>query len=220
MRLNKNLSEYRCIIWDYNGTLLNDLQYSIDTMNSLLAERALPLLDTERYRRIFDFPVINYYKALGFDFKQDPFEKIGLEFIARYNKGASNLQIRETALQLLKKFKENGFQQYILTARKEEALLEELENLGIKSYFEAVAGLRDNYAAGKTERGKALFEVYDIVPKDCFLIGDTTHDSEVAYELGIDCVLSADGHHSKEKLLQTQHPVVETLDDLLKLIEY
>ncbi|NLH52247.1 MAG: HAD family hydrolase, partial [Bacteroidales bacterium] len=75
------------IIWDWNGTLLNDVEYSIQTMNSLLSERGLDLIDYEKYRQWFEFPVIKYYQKLGFDFTRESFEEVGLEFMKRYFAG-------------------------------------------------------------------------------------------------------------------------------------
>jgi phosphoglycolate phosphatase len=40
----------------------------------LLKRRSLPLLDEQKYREIFTFPVRDYYLAAGFDFKQEPYE--------------------------------------------------------------------------------------------------------------------------------------------------
>ena len=43
-------------------TLLDDVAFSIQVMNELLAQHRLPLLDRARYLDIFDFPVRTYYK--------------------------------------------------------------------------------------------------------------------------------------------------------------
>ena len=67
-------SKYTHVIWDWNGTLLDDNWLCVEVMNTLLSSRNLPLLTLERYRDIFDFPVKNYYEKLGFNFKKESFE--------------------------------------------------------------------------------------------------------------------------------------------------
>ena len=72
---NKPLREalqhhYRTIIWDWNGTLLDDVDISIAATNMLLEERGLPLLDKKRYQEVFDFPVKDYYARIGFGLKR------------------------------------------------------------------------------------------------------------------------------------------------------
>ena len=72
---------YKHIIWDWNGTLLDDAWLCVDIMDSMLKERSLGTLTLDRYQRLFEFPVIDYYRKLGFDFTKESFEKTGTEFI-------------------------------------------------------------------------------------------------------------------------------------------
>ena len=62
------------IIWDWNGTLLNDVDICVKSMNHLLEKRNLPLLDINRYKTVFGFPVKDYYAKIGFDFTKENFE--------------------------------------------------------------------------------------------------------------------------------------------------
>ena len=69
------------IIWDWNGTLLNDVHIALSTMNSLLIKYNLPILTENRYRDIFQFPVENYYIYAGFSFEKIPFQQLADQFI-------------------------------------------------------------------------------------------------------------------------------------------
>jgi phosphoglycolate phosphatase len=208
-----HIRKHKQILWDYNGTLLNDLEHCINVINSMLKERQLPLLDKSSYRLHFGFPVQNYYKSIGFNFEEEAFEKTGLEFIQRYNAGISKLQLMPFAKESLLYFKEKGFKQYILSARNEEALKQELEQFEIADYFQAVAGLANNYAAGKAQRAAELIKTVNAKPEECLLIGDTIHDSETAKSIGCDCILVEGGHHPREKLKACRRPVYKNLKE-------
>ena len=76
---------YDTIVWDWNGTLFDDVAVCIDVMNGLLAEQGLPSIpDAETYRSLFCFPVIRYYERLGFDFSKTPFEALARDYVAGY----------------------------------------------------------------------------------------------------------------------------------------
>ena len=76
---------YTHCIWDFNGTILNDMSAGIRAVNELLAKRNLPLISgIEQYRNIFGFPVKSYYEALGFDFSKEPYDKLAHEWVALY----------------------------------------------------------------------------------------------------------------------------------------
>ena len=78
--------EYKHIIWDWNGTLLNDRQFCIKIMNGVLSRRDMDEMTEEWFLDNFCFPVKDYYVKLGFDFDKEPFSISGTEFIHEYVK--------------------------------------------------------------------------------------------------------------------------------------
>lgn len=191
---------YKHIIWDYNGTLLNDVKLCVDIINDLLIKRDLPLMSVEKYKEQFDFPVKDYYERIGFDFIKESFEIVGTEFIKEYDKRQKTSKLHSGVKELLDEIKKQGIKQSILSARKEKQLLEELNYFGISSYFQEIVGLNDHYAGGKTGNGIQLISRLGEPKSKIFMIGDTKHDAEVAKEAGIDCILLSHGHHTREKL--------------------
>ena len=207
------------IIWDYNGTLLDDAPHCVQTMNGLLTGRNLPVLTLEKYKEVFDFPVKNYYRTIGFNFDEEPFEKIGLEFIEKYNDGITKLKLMHHAVKSLQKYKALGIQQYILSARNEKLLISELKHFRIEKYFDKIAGLNNHYANGKIEIAEKLLSEINSPPETCLLVGDTVHDCRVAEEIGIASVLLSSGHHSKKRLSQCDTLILNNLSELKKLFE-
>jgi phosphoglycolate phosphatase len=104
--------------------------------------------------------------------------------------------------------------QFVLSAMEHQMLEKTLEMKGITHFFEGVAGLKDHYAVSKIELGRQLISDHKIDTDAVWLIGDTLHDFEVATELGIKCILIADGHQSVERLMQTGGMVIDSLTEL------
>ena len=210
---------YKHIIWDYNGTLLNDVQLCVDVMNSMLIPRGLSEITALKYKSVFDFPVKDYYAGLGFDFDKESFEKVGTEFIVKYDE----LQRKKTKLHkdtehVLQKISQSGISQSILSARKQVPLTEELEFFGIRKYFDKIVGLNDHYAAGKLENGQKLVSELKLNPNEIALVGDTVHDCEVAVKTGISPLLVSHGHHTIERLQKCKIPVFNNLQEIGKFI--
>ena len=205
------------IIWDWNGTLLNDIDLCIDSINSLLKNRNLPLTNTKAYKEIFSFPVQEYYKTLGFDFEKEDFSVSAHQYIDLYYAGFENCSLQKNAIEVLSYFRENGVRQFVLSAMEHEMLEKTLKLKGIFHFFEGVAGLKDHYAVSKIEQGKQLITDFKIDIEKTRLIGDTIHDFEVATELGLKCILIADGHQTTERLMQTGGIVIGSLQELTTL---
>lgn len=204
----------RHIVWDWNGTLLDDTALCIDVMNGLLAERGMPLLDKTRYQVLFDFPVIEYYKRLGFDFSRDPFDIIGAEFIRRYEMRRTEARLQPHAIKTLSALRAAGFTQSVLSAYKHDTLESLLNHFTVRAFFNDVLGSDNVYAHGKIDQGRAWMRAQSIDPQSALLIGDTRHDYEVAQAMGCHCLLVADGYHPRAKLEPLGAPVVNTLREV------
>ncbi len=62
-----------CLIWDWNGTLLDDVTLCNDCLNQLLEAHGYPQrYDRAGYRELFGFPIEDYYRCAGFDFSRHP----------------------------------------------------------------------------------------------------------------------------------------------------
>ncbi len=207
-----DIANYKHFIFDWNGTLLNDLWLAVDVIDKMLIKRKLPGMSIERYCEVFDFPVKDYYQNIGFDFDKESFEIVGTEFIVEYDKRQYECQLQYGAVQLIEKihFKKNHLS--ILSAREQSMLEQNLKYYKIDHYFPVVAGLKDHYANGKLESGLQLIEEAHIPPSETLLIGDTLHDAEVAREMGIDCVLIASGHQAIHRLETAGIPILNTLN--------
>ncbi len=205
----------KSIIWDWNGTLLDDLVFCISTINILLKKRGLDLINRETYKEVFSFPVKDYYRAIGFDFNKEDFSIPAKEFINIYDSQVYSCSLHNSAVEILDYFQKNGIRQFVLSAMKQNMLEKTLIQKSILHFFEGVAGLNDHYAVSKIERGEQLFSQFNIDKTNTWMIGDTIHDFEVARELDIKCILIADGHQSGDRLKETGVPVISSLRKII-----
>ncbi|MFZ2955955.1 MAG: HAD family hydrolase [Candidatus Ozemobacteraceae bacterium] len=201
-------------LWDWNGTLLNDLDVCVEIINECLAKRSLPILTRERYLEIFEFPVMNYYRALGFDFDKESFESAGQEFIDAYGKRMFECSLQPEAIKILEKIRSLERPQFILSALHHGSLTRIIEHFRIGSFFTDVRGLDDFFAHSKVDLGKRLVAESVKPHARTVMIGDTLHDYETAQAIGVDCILVAGGHNSFERLVKTGVPVYHSLGEL------
>jgi phosphoglycolate phosphatase len=205
------------IIWDWNGTLLNDIDICIESINSLLSNRGLPLLSREIYLETFGFPVVDYYKKIGFDFQKEPFEIPARQYIEIYTSKIKDCRLHDSTIQVLTFFKNRDYRQLILSASEHGILEDSINHFNINHFFEAFSGLDNHFATSKAELGLQLIHNRSIEPVRACFVGDTTHDFEVATALGCQCILVANGHQSISKLKNTGASVIEKLEMIMGL---
>lgn len=204
----------KTIVWDWNGTLLDDVDLCIKCMNQLLEERSIQEMNKSHYREIFTFPVKAYYKMAGFDFSIEDFEKPAMEFIQLYYENLSSAILFKQVIQVLDRIKEKGMKQFILSAMEHDSLIHSMKEKKIFHYFEGISGIDNHYAHSKLEMGRNLLDKYGLNKNEILLIGDTLHDLDVGKNLGLKVLLVANGHQSKERLLEKTDDVVDDLNEI------
>lgn len=209
----------RCLIWDWNGTLLDDVQLCLGLLNELLEQNGSPnRYDLAAYREIFGFPVVEYYRRAGFDFEKRSFEALAADYVERYDPASFACALCPGAADALAAVRSAGVRQVILSASELTLLNAQVEHLGVAGYFHELLGQADYYAHGKLAVGKAWMARQSFDPADAVLVGDTLHDAQVAAGLGAGCVLCAAGHQSRARLLTAGVPVIDTLAELPALL--
>lgn len=207
------------IIWDWNGTLLDDLDVSMAALNEVLKSEQLPLvLDKEEYRQYFQFPVIKYYEKVGFDFAKTPFDVLAKRYMDYYQPHSFACPLHEGAIELLKDCREKGIHQSLLSAAKLDFLFRQIDHYGIRSYFEHICGLDNIHAHSKAELAKAFVSKNHFDRSCTVFIGDSVHDYEVASYAGCRCILIANGHEHISKLEACATPVLKDINELKKLL--
>lgn len=202
------------VIWDFNGTILDDVNLCLFVLNTMLKKRNIPQKSFDEYREIFEFPIKNYYIKAGFDFKKEPYEDLADEFIDLYFKNTSKYSVFEDFYKFEHIIKNKDITQILLSATKEDMLISQLRELNINNFFDFVIGTSDIYAYGKAERAKEVFKNSKLDFNKALLIGDSLHDFEVSKELNCNCILCAKGHQSKEKLKKANCDVVDNLSEI------
>ncbi len=208
------LKDYKHIIWDWNGTLMDDAWLCVEVMNDILRRHGKQTVSLEQYRNHFAFPVVKYYEWLGFCDDQASFEKVSYEFIDSYNLRRFECDLHPESTELLDEIQAQGIDQVILSAYSHPTLVEIIHHYGLSPYFRKLIGLDNIFAASKLAQGQAHFSTLDCQPHEVLLIGDTLHDHEVAQALGADCLLVSHGHHDHSKLKATRVPVFDSIQAL------
>ncbi len=206
--------KYTHLFWDFNGTVYDDVQAGMDSTNIMLEERGLPkIADVEEYREVFDFPIKEYYKRLGFDFSIEPYEVLAPLWVDIYNEKTKNAETMDGVRETILKVRELGVLQVVFSATEVAMLKRQLTELGIIGFFDEIIGLDNIHAESKLHLAAKWREGH---PEAKILyVGDTIHDAENAKVLGADCLLFAGGHQSRRRLEACGCPVIERIEEII-----
>ena len=209
------LNNKKYIIFDWNGTLIDDAFVFVNVLNVLLKRRGLEGVNLHRYRELFCFPIKSFYKQIGLDVSDAAFTQLKIEFVKEYNKRQYDAELFINTKSILQKLHNNKLL-FVLSASNQNTLNRLIRHYKIQQYFQHVVGVDNDIADGKIEQGKKLIKKIGGSIHDAVLVGDTDHDYEVATNLEIDSILISHGHQSGARLGNLNARVVESLDQLLE----
>ena len=126
------LCKYKHIIWDWNGTLLDDAWLCVEVLNRILTARGMKTTTLSEYQEHFDFPVVNYYMKLGFDFSVSGFDEIAQQYIKDYESQLGRCRLQDGAVGIIEKFRDGGFCQSVLSACQLNSLNSAYSSLVVK----------------------------------------------------------------------------------------
>lgn len=208
---------YHNILWDWNGTLIDDAVTSLNCVNDMLTEMGKPLITMEQYYTYVETPIIGFYRHILTEDELD-FPSISKSFHNSYNNRLNETKLSLNTLNVLKSLKENGAKQYIITATKEENAKNLTIKYGVNEYFDGIFGADNTLAESKVERALKFFNDNNINPADTVFVGDTLHDLETANALGVDCILVTFGHQGKAIVENSGTVTADNLDEVLNII--
>ncbi len=189
------------IFWDWNGTVCDDVQISLDAVNAMLYKRGRAPITIHEYYRYIDTPISKFYEHL-FDFSVDPMSMLGEEFYSYYRAHTREVHLMDGILQVMDQLRACGARQFLLSSSHVSNILPLAEEWGILPYFEKVLGAEDWNVGSKAERAKCFCCENGLCPEETWFIGDLLHDLETAQLCGASCLLLPIGHQSREDLMQ------------------
>lgn len=210
--------EINNLIFDFNGTLIDDVDVCLQILNEMLGNHNIPKVSKNKYLKIFTFPVKDYYIKAGIDLDKLDFKELAEFFNRRYLELFPQVKLFDDVIPVLEKYKNNK-NIIILSASEQNNLNNQVKLLGLDKYFEYVLGTTSIKAYGKTIIAQEFLDKHNLDSEHTLMIGDSLHDKEVADVLKCKCILVASGHQSKARLLKANTTVVDSLSEISNYID-
>lgn len=210
--------ENKYIFFDFNGTILNDVDLCINILNEMLTLKKLKTVSKEEYLEIFTFPIKEYYKNAGFDFSEYSFEELANYFIEKYQAASYECSLYPYLKEILVSLRKKGYHLVVLSASEINNLMLQLNKFELTSYFDDILGTSDIYAKSKEEIAYNYVNKHHLNAKDLIFIGDTLHDFEISKKLNGKAILVDFGHQSHYKLKSSGAKIISSFLELENIL--
>lgn len=202
------------VVWDWNGTLLDDLPIVIEAANASLGMRGQGPITEDDYRDHFTRPIRNFYDALlGRAVTDDEWQALNSRFHKEYRLRVERARLTVDAHDALDSVEALGWSQSLLSMSSHPTLMEVVEAEQLLSRFLRVDGLREEAGGLKEEHLRAHLEMMRVSARDAFVVGDTPDDHAAAVAVGATPILYDGGSHHLHALETLGAPIAPTLSE-------
>lgn len=211
------MKNYSTIIWDFNGTIIDDVKASLDAVNDMLALRNQQAIDMDMYYKAIDIPIWKFYERVFIPGTITPGEAM-IEYDTGYEKHLGDNPLMDGIVEILSTFQNQGKQQIVVSASHVDKVKSRLYSLNILHYFSDVLAHSDYNANSKTYLARQYFAENNLSFDDAVVIGDSVFDFTMASELGCDCILTTQGHQSRREFSSVDAHIIDSLYELKNII--
>jgi len=184
---------FRNLIFDWSGTIVDDLGPVIEATNFVLAKYGIGPMDREEFRRRFRLPYREFYDEL---LPGVALEELEEHFRPAFDGATSTVFVLPHAREKLDWCRALGIRAFVLTSMDAIAFARQLDEFGLKGHFEATyAGVLD-----KRQLIHRILETHELAPEETAFVGDMTHDVETARHAGIASIAVLTGYNHPEVL--------------------
>jgi phosphoglycolate phosphatase-like HAD superfamily hydrolase len=203
------------LVWDWNGTLLDDFDLTVAATNAAFASCAGPRITGDDHRRQFRRPVAAYYaEVLGREVDAGEFGRLDRVFHDHYHAGLEQCRLAKDAERAL----ELAASQSLLSMWFHDHLIPYVDQFGLTHHFSRIDGLRSQVGGGgKADHLIQHLRELGLTGPDCVVVGDTLDDAAAADAVGARCVLVTGGFTDEQRLRATGLPVAESLTDAVRM---
>ncbi|HEX5568790.1 MAG TPA: HAD family hydrolase [Streptomyces sp.] len=209
------------IVWDWNGTLLHDIDEVIEATNAAFAEMGLSPITPARYRELYCVPVPRFYERLMGRLPTDEeWAVMDAVFHRHYLARAEHVRLAEGAAELLAARRAAGLTQSLCSLAPHQQLVTSVRRHGIEEHFVRVDGNLGRTGGGKARQMAAhVAALGGVDPRRTVVIGDAVDDAVAAAHVGARAVLYTGGSHSRASLKAAGVPVVDSLAEAVETAE-
>lgn len=184
---------FRNLIFDWSGTLVDDLGPVIEATNAVLGKYAVPPFDRESFRRHFRLPYREFYTEM---LPHVPLEELEAHFRPAFDAALTPVTVLPHAREKLEWCAASGIRTFVLTSMDSTAFERQMDDFGLRNLFEATySGILD-----KRDIIHQILETHGLNPNETAFVGDMTHDVETARHGGVSSIAVLTGYNHPEIL--------------------
>lgn len=209
------MKRFDLIVFDWDGTLMDSTTVIATSIQSACRDLGLPVPSDEAARHVIGMGLVQALQYAVPDAPAHLYEPLADRYRHYFLAQDESIPLYAGAAETVMELHEAGYVLAVATGKSNKGLERALDSSGLRRYFQAT---RTADQAFSKPHPAMLLELIDELAVDAgrvLMVGDTTHDLQMAINAGVDAVGLTHGAHPAEQLRALQP--LALLDDFHEL---
>lgn len=191
---------YELIVFDWDGTLLDSASAIVEAIQSACRDLGIPEPSDARARHVIGLGLSDAMRHAVPELAPDDYGRMVERYRHHYLSRDHELRLFEGVEGMLAQLAEAGFLLAVATGKSRIGLDRALRTSGLGPRFVASRCADECFSKPHPQMLEELMDELAVDPERTIMIGDTTHDLQMARNAGVDSIGVAYGAHPRAAL--------------------
>ena len=193
------------IVFDWDGTLVDSTALIAGSLQLAAADLGLPVPSNEDAQHIIGLSLMHALSWLFPGLGADQYEALIDRYRVHYLKRDSEIALFNNVRELLVGLRDDGYLLAVATGKARQGLDRALLQADLGQLFDATRCADETFSKPHPQMLLELIDELMVEPARVLMIGDTTHDLQMAANAGTAALAVTCGAHPSEQLLGEPH---------------
>jgi len=209
------VSRYDLVVFDWDGTLMDSTRLIASCLQEACREVGAPIPSDSDALFVIGLNMADTFRRVAPDLDAEAQRRLAERYRHHFLSREHEAPLYEGVREMLEELHARGARLAVATGKARRGLERALDATGLRRWFEATRCADEGFAKPHPDMLLMLLDVTGVEPARSVMVGDTTHDLELAANAGVDAVAVSYGAHP-EDLLATRPAVARcaSVEDL------
>jgi phosphoglycolate phosphatase len=191
---------FELLVFDWDGTLMDSAEIIVDSIQRACSDLGLRVPDDAAARHIIGLGLKDALSTLVPELPAGEYGRLAERYRHYYLARDQSIPLFDGAPEALRVLNERGFLLAVATGKSRAGLNRALANTGLAPYFHASRCADECFSKPHPAMLQEIMGELGVAPARTLMIGDTTHDLQMAANAGVAGLAALYGAHPREDL--------------------
>ena len=193
-------ARFELLVFDWDGTLVDSAGHIVASLQAAFRDLDLPVPGPEAARYVIGLGLQDALAYLNPGLESGRYHEVADRYSAHFTSGHEDIELFPMVEEGIPALNRDGYLMAVATGKSRRGLDRALQNTALGAHFHASRCADEGFPKPHPDMLETLMRILGVTRERTLMIGDTTHDLQMAANAGVPAVGLSYGAHAREEL--------------------